>query len=65
MVAHVSEAYRDIMLILREIEEEEGIPKGVLKKIYDREATMTHLRVREGIQSELLSIISEAAEKEA
>ena len=62
----MSSAYKEIMRILSEVEAEKGIPGGILKKIYDKEADVAYLRSREGIHGELTELVSAAAEsKEA
>ena len=58
----MSNAYKEIMRILSEVEAERGIPPGTLKEIYDMEADVAYLRSREGIHGDLAEIVSSAAE---
>ena len=58
----VSNAYKEIMRILSEVEGEKGIPPGLLKEIYDMEADVVYLRSREGIYGDLAEAVSGAAE---
>lgn len=54
-------AREEIASILSEVESGSEIPLGMLKKIYDMEAGVVHLRSRERIYSGLRELISDAA----
>lgn len=59
----MTDAHDEIMRILSEVEDENDLPSGTLKQIYDRENSVVHLRVRDNIHASLQGIVSEAAEK--
>ncbi len=56
-------AYEEIIQMLSDIELENKIPDGTLKKIYDMESSYVHLRSRTQIHDTLQGIISDAAGK--
>lgn len=53
-------AYDEILQILSDIENENNIPKGTLKKIYEMESAHVHLRSRTQIYDTIQGIISDA-----
>lgn len=59
----MSTAYGEIIQMLSDIELENKIPNGTLKKIYDMESAYVHLRSRTQIHDTLQGIISDAAGK--
>ena len=54
-------AREEIARILSEVEKDGALPHGMLKKIYDTEAGVVHLRSRERIYSDLRETIADAA----
>ena len=58
----MSSAFKEIVRILSEVEAKRGIPTGLLKEIYDKEADVVYLRSREGIHGDLAEMVSNAAE---
>lgn len=54
-------AREEITSILSEVEEGGAVPPGILKKIYDIESDIVHLRSRERIYTDLREIVSDAA----
>ena len=56
-------AREEIARILAEVESDSALPRGMLKKVYDMEAGVVHLRSRERIYSDLREMIADAAVK--
>ena len=54
-------AKEEIAKILSEVEKDGALPHGMLKKIYDMEAGVVHLRSRERIYSDLREAVADAA----
>lgn len=57
----VPSAREEIARILSEVETDGALPHGMLKKVYDMEAGVVHLRSRERIYSDLRETIADAA----
>lgn len=55
------DAYDEIVAILSDVESGAGIRPGLLKKIYDKEASVVYLRSRERIYGDLREWVSDAA----
>ena len=55
--------YDEILQILSTIESKKGLPKGMLKEIYDMEMDVVHFRTRTLIHNSLQRTISIAAEE--
>lgn len=54
----MSTAYEEILNILHSVEKEKGISNGLLKKIYELESDVIHLRTRNQLCEELETIIA-------
>ena len=55
-------AREEIASILSEVEKGGAVPPGILKRVYDMEADMVHLRSRERIYTDLRELVSDAAD---
>lgn len=58
------DAYEEIMAILSDVERDNGMQAGLLKRIYDKEAGVAYLRSRERIYGDLRELVSNAAGKQ-
>ena len=59
----MSLAYDGIIKILAKIENEENLPSGTLKKIYDVERGVVHLLARDQIHTNLRNIVVDVTSK--
>ena len=59
----MSLAYDGIIKILAKIENEENLPSGTLKKIYDVERDVVHLLARDQIHINLRNIVVDVTSK--
>ena len=59
----MSTAYDEIIRILSGIEEDDGLPTGTLKKIYDIERNVVHLLHREQTHTDLHNVVANTADK--
>lgn len=57
----VLSAKEEIARILSEVEKGSALPRGMLKRVYDMEAGVVHLRSRERIYSDLREMVANAA----
>lgn len=55
--------YEEILQILADVELENDIPNNTLKKIYEKEKPVVHLRVRTQIHDPLQRIVSETVKE--
>ena len=59
----MSSAYDEIIKILSSIENENNLPEGTLKKIYDIERHVVHLLHREQIYTDLHNVVVDTSNK--